>query len=925
MQDTSRHQQVQEELRFRAEHLEALHRMVAILAQAGSFEEKASHILREIAGLAHADLATLRVPDKKLQGLHLVAAVGSANWERPPVLSFQQGLTGVAFQQGELVVANDYAAHPRAESSAVSQGTRSSVFLPVKSSGRTIGVINVLSREANYFTPERVSMLAAIGNGIGVLLDNTRLLEELRQRARELEILITTSSTLAQAGTFEEKASNVLEVLAHIAQADIVTFRVFDEKERGLRLVAQAGPATRQPPFILLPLESVSGLVFQQGELVVVNDYPSHPLALASSVGLGIKSAFSLPIKVSGRIAGLLNVLSKERNHFTPERIKLLTAIGEQLGTLLENARVSQQLQASMHEMDLVDEVACIVTTTLDIEAAYEKFAIAVKKLVDFDYIGINLINHEAGTYTIKYLSRGGMEGNGVGTTFPLERDSGTSLIVATPQTLIRKDIAAEVRFAGDEALLRAGLRSSIRVPLISRGLVIGTLALRSRRVGTYGAREKSILERLAAQIAPAIENAQLHKETRERVKELEVIGEVARIITSSLDIDEVFERFAEAVRKLISFDRITINVINPEQGTVTTAYVMGTDVPGKRRKNINPLAGTLAEEIVRTRSSLLIRSDDLDEWRRRFPGATPHLQAGLQSAVAVPLTSNGQVFGALYLVSTKPNAYDERDLNIAESIGNQIAGIVANAGLYEQRQRDQEVLAAQAVVLARVEELERSRQRIVAVQEGLRQEIANHLHGRVQGRLAILAARLQELTKGLKDPLAIPTLLDVIDNIGQVIRQDLSILSRQLYPSILSLGLVPAFQSLGNQFEAVLEVRVELDEELTRRERSNQHFIPELVSLAAYRIAEEALTNVVKHAKASRVTLQLSILSEGGLLLTVRDNGQGLDGQSVCRGMGIMAMQDYAGAVGGMCVITSAPGNGTEVRATFPLGVLKR
>ena len=104
------------------------------------------------------------------------------------------------------------------------------------------------------------------------------------------------------------------------------------------------------------------------------------------------------------------------------------------------------------------------------------------------------------------------------------------------------------------------------------------------------------------------------------------------------------------------------------------------------------------------------------------------------------------------------------------------------------------------------------------------------------------------------------------------------------------------------------------------RREQADRNSVPEQVKLAVYRIAEEALTNVVKHAKAGKVTVWLDASGEGWLRLTVRDDGQGFDAQSAPGGLGVATMRDYADAVGGQCVVHSAPGVGTEVTAVLPL-----
>ncbi len=130
----------------------------------------------------------------------------------------------------------------------------------------------------------------------------------------------------------------------------------------------------------------------------------------------------------------------------------------------------------------------------------------------------------------------------------------------------------------------------------------------------------------------------------------------------------------------------------------------------------------------------------------------------------------------------------------------------------------------------------------------------------------------------------------------------------------------MPALQSLGDQFESALSVEMDLNDELVRHEKANPRFIAEQSRLAVYRIAEEALTNAVKHAKATKATVRIELRSDDRLRLTVRNDGQGFDTEEAAGGLGILMMQDYAEVVGGECVIDSAPDRGTAVSATLPL-----
>jgi PAS domain S-box-containing protein len=247
------------------------------------------------------------------------------------------------------------------------------------------------------------------------------------------------------------------------------------------------------------------------------------------------------------------------------------------------------------------------------------------------------------------------------------------------------------------------------------------------------------------------------------------------------------------------------------------------------------------------------------------------------------------------------------------------VGGILINFRDITERKIAEEERVQHATALARAEELQLSLQRIVTAQESVRRDIAQQLHGSVQNRLIILLHRLAELER--KAPLGelAQELGDLRQKLEDLLDNQVRPISHRLYPSILRRGLIAALQSLADQFEVSLEIEREFDEELTRREKSAPQLIQEHVRLAAYRIAEEALTNVVKHTKASKVNIKLRLLPEEWLCLMLRDDGQGFDLAGGSGGRGLMMMQDYAEVVGGRCIIQSAPGEGTEVTALLP------
>ncbi|MBI4282756.1 MAG: hypothetical protein HY672_04655 [Chloroflexi bacterium] len=221
------------------------------------------------------------------------------------------------------------------------------------------------------------------------------------------------------------------------------------------------------------------------------------------------------------------------------------------------------------------------------------------------------------------------------------------------------------------------------------------------------------------------------------------------------------------------------------------------------------------------------------------------------------------------------------------------------------------------------LEETRLSRRRLVHVQEELRKSVAQRLHGRVQNRLLVAAHWLREATKDT----SVTSANDVQEKLGralasleEVIDRDLRTVVRQLHPSVIQLGLMASLQSLLDRFQGALDISLSVDESVAELDNQNPRAIPEETRLALFRVVEEALNNVVKHAEASQVQLKIGCPTPEVISVEVQDNGKGLDPSEAVPGLGIISMRDYCGALGGQLQIESRSGVGTVVRASLAL-----
>ncbi len=216
-------------------------------------------------------------------------------------------------------------------------------------------------------------------------------------------------------------------------------------------------------------------------------------------------------------------------------------------------------------------------------------------------------------------------------------------------------------------------------------------------------------------------------EEANRLAQETSIMAEIGRIISATLNIEEVYERFVAEVRKLIPFDRISINVKEPGEDKVKVAYMSGLDVPARRAGAPFPLITTFTGEAIRTRSSLVVNPESMKDLIGQFPGFLPTYQAGLRALIAVPLFSRDEVIGVMMISSSGQTPYTEKDRLLAEKVGNQISGAIANSLIFTRlRHAEEELRMAQSALEMKVRERTAE---LVEINKELQTEIIERKH----------------------------------------------------------------------------------------------------------------------------------------------------------------------------------------------------
>jgi diguanylate cyclase (GGDEF)-like protein/putative nucleotidyltransferase with HDIG domain len=223
-------------------------------------------------------------------------------------------------------------------------------------------------------------------------------------------------------------------------------------------------------------------------------------------------------------------------------------------------------------------------------------------------------------------------------------------------------------------------------MPVISRGNLVSILMLSKKQSGRYLLEDISLLEDITSRVAVSLERGYLHEEVRQRQEELSVISHLAAILTSNLDIREIYDSFVKELGKVTDVDLAIIALVEGEELNLLALSSEGSAAWQTGDKL--PLKGTATAWVVAHKAPLVAPNLTKES---RFWTAKHHLKQGIQSMVFLPLIVNDKAIGSLSLGSRHPNAYSQSQVQLLVQLASRIATPIENARLYaeaEQRAR---------------------------------------------------------------------------------------------------------------------------------------------------------------------------------------------------------------------------------------------
>ena len=427
-------------------------------------------------------------------------------------------------------------------------------------------------------------------------------------------------------------------------------------------------------------------------------------------------------------------------------------------------------------------------------------------------------------------------------------------------------------------------MRSFLGVPVLLRGVAYGNLYLSEKADGAdFSDEDQALVELLAAQAAVAIENARLYESATRWSRQLESLIEVSAALARETELEPLLDLVARRLTELLDARVVTVALPAGEHDLrIVTASGEGADeLTGTTMSLAETKAGRVLERGRTERIDAVVDDPEVHRgFTRRF---------GARAGIWVPLVVNKRPIGVItaYDKLTAPDArFSEDDVRLAETFAARAAVAVE---LSERVERD-------------------TLRRIVAAQELERQRLARELHDETGQALTSILLGLKQL-EGAESPEAVHALRALVVATLQDVRR----LAVELRPKVLDdFGLVPALERLTQGFAEHTGIAVDL-EASTISER-----LPVEIETAIFRIVQEALTNVVKHARAQRVSVLVTRAGDR-IKAVIEDDGTGFDPSAADGGIGLIGMRERIELLDGSLVVESSATSGTTVAAEVP------
>jgi signal transduction histidine kinase len=524
------------------------------------------------------------------------------------------------------------------------------------------------------------------------------------------------------------------------------------------------------------------------------------------------------------------------------------------------------------------------LSSELSLDDLLQKLAETAAALTGARYAALGVIDR-SGTGLERFVHTG-MDDETVASIGDLPRGHGILGALITDARSLRLESMADDRRSVGFPPHHPPMSGFLGVPIRSRGRAFGNLYLAEKESGSFTAEDQELVEALASQAGVAVENARLYEAATSWSEQLEALNEVGTALAGEIDLARLLGLIARRLRALTRARLVTI-ALPAGGGTLRVEAADGDradEVLGLQLEQARSKSGRVLERRLAERVDSLAEDSEVDQ------EAAVRFRA--RSGLYAPMIARGRPIGVI-VAHDKEGAdtrFTDEDLRLAETFAPRAAVAVDLSAR----------VAGDAV------------RRVVEAQELERRRLARELHDQTGQELTSILLGLKAVEEAGSVEERAEALAAVREQVVETLH-DVRRLAVELRPKALDdFGLPAALEHLRDTFSEQTGIRVELESQIAGR-------LPSDVETALYRIVQEALTNIVKHAQASSVSIVLT-RNNRAVTAVIEDDGRGFVPGDGSEGQGLIGVDERLALLGGKLKIESSPGAGATIVAEVPL-----
>jgi GAF domain-containing protein/nitrogen-specific signal transduction histidine kinase len=549
----------------------------------------------------------------------------------------------------------------------------------------------------------------------------TQAEQALQQRYRELEMLNRAGQVLSSSLELDQVLIAVLEEVRHLFDVTASSIWLIDPETDEVVCRHAVGPGNEIVRGWRLPSgQGIVGWVAQHGESTIVGDaeaderYYAH---VADRMDMTLRSILSVPLEVQDRVIGVLQVLDIRADRLGEKDQALIEPLAASAAIAIDNARLHAETHERLREQIALREAGAIISSALEPETVLSRIVEQMGQVVNATSAYISGYDPGTGQAVVlaEYISPAACAQERVsdlGKVYEEYADGQWMAAMRSGQHRVSHLDDPDLHEIERSHMKQYGARTILYVPLLIRDELIGYVEIwESRRRREFTPGEVALCQDIAQQAAIALENARLYEQAQReiaerrraeealerRVAQLEAINRIWRNIASVVDQQELLQRAVDSVREDLGYPHVAILLIDPgmdELFVATATEDFWAIIPSDYRQPIGKgaigMAAQLGETVLVTDAATDSRTYQVGEWFS-------------SSSLSVPIKIGGSVIGVLEVEANVPSAFDENDVIVLDTVGDQVAVAIQNTRLYEEAQRsalEQETLREASLAL---------------------------------------------------------------------------------------------------------------------------------------------------------------------------------------------------------------------------------